>query len=445
MSDSQSRGWVFPTIETLRAEALALLHTNDAGHYTKPSSGQYPHQWNWDSAIISMGWARANVGRALTELRSLLEAQWDDGMVPHIVFHNPEGVYFPDANFWQTNSVAKPKVATSGITQPPIVATCLRTIVERNPSRPEVRAFVKEAFPRLLAWHRWFHASRSIDASGIAVVVHPWESGTDDSPRFLSVLDSIQPTGVPSYKRVDQHHVHGDERPSDADYDRFVYLVDRQRKMNWEQRTNLETTPFAIQCTLTNSILHRANVDLAWLGNWAGLGIEDGLGEVAEWISRMQRVFSDVFWNDIDECFYDVDVRTGKQLTVMTYATFMPLWAGLATEQQSVALTRLAKDERHFGHPDLLFSTTSRSESEWRPNQYWRGPIWVIANWFMAGAFDNAKERQFSNQIRQSTVKLLLEHGFAEYYDADTGQPCGARAFSWSASLVLDLLDSLHS
>jgi Trehalase len=434
---------VFSSIETLRAEALALLHTNDAGAYTKPSAGQYPHQWNWDSAIISMGWARTSVSRALTELRSLLEAQWDDGMVPHIVFHDPGGTYFPDANFWETANVPKPHVATSGITQPPIFATCLRTIVERNASRPEVRAFVIEAFPKLVRWHRWFHTDRAIDETGITAVLHPWESGTDDSPRFLSVLDSIVPTEVPPYQRVDQHHVHGDERPSDADYDRFVHLLDFQRKTNWNQRESLALTPFAIQCTLTNSILHRANVDLAWLGEWAGLRTSD-IGEVRSWIRRTQRTFSDVFWNEEDQCFYDVDVRTGKQLRVITYATFLPLWAGLADARQTQALTDLAKDPAHFGHETLLFSTTSRSVPEWRANQYWRGPIWVIANWFVSGAFDRSGDRQLANQIRQSTVKLLLEHGFAEYYDADTGLPCGARAFSWSASLVLDLLDSLN-
>jgi hypothetical protein len=432
---------VFPTIETLRAEALALLHTNDAGRYTKPSAGQYPHQWNWDSAIISMGWARANIPRALTELRSLLDAQWDDGMVPHIVFHHPDGRYFPGAEFWQTGAVAKPSVKTSGITQPPILATCLRTIVERNQSRPEVREFVVEAFPKLLKWHRWFHTERCVDESGITTVVHPWESGTDDSPRFLDVLESIVPTDVPEYQRVDQHHVDGDERPSNDDYDRFVYLVDQQRRLNWNQAANLRTTSFAIQCTLTNSILHRANVDLAWLGDWAGLDI----GEVSSWITRMKSVFSDVFWNESEGCFFDFDLRSGKPLSVRTYATFLPMWAGLSTPSQTESLLRLARDPEHFGHEEFLFTTTSRAEPAWRASQYWRGPIWVIANWFASGAFERAGDHQLANDVRKSTIKLLLDHGFAEYYNADTGEPCGARAFSWSASLVLDLLDALRS
>jgi len=35
--------------------ARALLRKNDAGSFTKPGPRQYPHQWNWDSALIALG------------------------------------------------------------------------------------------------------------------------------------------------------------------------------------------------------------------------------------------------------------------------------------------------------------------------------------------------------------------------------------------------------
>jgi hypothetical protein len=98
---------------TLRAAALALLRDNDAGRYTKPSGGQYPHQWNWDSALIALGLMHVDVERALEEMASLLDAQWSDGMVPHIVFHRPDLAYFPDAKFWQTEGRHAPGYPSS--------------------------------------------------------------------------------------------------------------------------------------------------------------------------------------------------------------------------------------------------------------------------------------------------------------------------------------------
>ncbi|MFZ0450951.1 MAG: hypothetical protein WAL98_17070 [Desulfatiglandaceae bacterium] len=38
-------------------QAKRILEANWAGTYTKPSRGLYPHQWNWDSGFIAMGYA----------------------------------------------------------------------------------------------------------------------------------------------------------------------------------------------------------------------------------------------------------------------------------------------------------------------------------------------------------------------------------------------------
>jgi len=41
----------------LKAAATNVLRANDSGRYTLPSRTLYPHQWNWDSALASLGWA----------------------------------------------------------------------------------------------------------------------------------------------------------------------------------------------------------------------------------------------------------------------------------------------------------------------------------------------------------------------------------------------------
>src|SRR3954453_19937188 len=65
-----------------------VLRADDTGTYTVPSRTTYPHQWNWDSALIALGWAELDPARAWTELETLIGAREDaTGMVPHIAFH----------------------------------------------------------------------------------------------------------------------------------------------------------------------------------------------------------------------------------------------------------------------------------------------------------------------------------------------------------------------
>ena len=70
----------------LRSAATGVLRANDRGSYTLPSRSTYPHQWNWDSALIALGWAELDPARAWTELETLAGARDEQGMLPHIAF-----------------------------------------------------------------------------------------------------------------------------------------------------------------------------------------------------------------------------------------------------------------------------------------------------------------------------------------------------------------------
>ena len=95
--------------------AKEILLGNWTGSYTKPSPSLYPHQWNWDSAFIAIGYAHYDQERAQQEILSLFENQWSNGMVPQIVF-NPQalGHYFPEPDFWQVPDGRPSKSESSG-------------------------------------------------------------------------------------------------------------------------------------------------------------------------------------------------------------------------------------------------------------------------------------------------------------------------------------------
>ncbi|MBW2142537.1 MAG: hypothetical protein JRG97_16020, partial [Deltaproteobacteria bacterium] len=54
--------------KTYLKQAQKILDGNWTGHYTRPSPGLYPHQWNWDSGFIAIGYAHYNQDRAMREI-----------------------------------------------------------------------------------------------------------------------------------------------------------------------------------------------------------------------------------------------------------------------------------------------------------------------------------------------------------------------------------------
>ena len=106
-------------------EAKAILAANDRGGYTVPTEGSILSSGtgirpSWPWVLRSM-----TSTRAYRELERLVEGQWPDGMIPHIVFHQPSDTYFPGPDVWRTRHT----VPTSGITQPPVFAMALRRFV----------------------------------------------------------------------------------------------------------------------------------------------------------------------------------------------------------------------------------------------------------------------------------------------------------------------------
>ena len=83
--------------EDIIARAAEVLRENDMGEWTRASPTLYPHQWSWDTAFIAIGLAHLDTGRAAREILTLLEHQWKNGKIPHIVFNPdaPPESYFP--------------------------------------------------------------------------------------------------------------------------------------------------------------------------------------------------------------------------------------------------------------------------------------------------------------------------------------------------------------
>lgn len=420
--------------------ARAVLRENDMGMFTKPGPHQYPHQWNWDSALIALGLSHFDLPRALIEIKALLSGQWGDGMLPHVVYHERPSDYFPTPQFWEIErSRYAPKELTSGITQPPLLTTVVKIMHEQN--NDQMIDFIKEIYPKLLAWHRWLHTYRDVDGSGLVCIIHPWESGTDDSPRWLKILESIQPENIMGFSRGDTRYVSARERPYPEDYQRFIYLIELFRKYEYNQEKILEKSPFVVQDVHFNAILYRSDHDLKTLAEL----IHEDTSEIDKWIGLMKTNFNKRFWNEVDGLFYDFDTVSQRAIKVNTGTTFMPLYAGLALNEQA---ERLIKDyyhqSAHYGlDEDVRYQLTSASKSipYWDPRRYWRGPVWILLNWLIYRGLQNYGYAFEAKSLRDDSLSLIEKSGYREYYDPRDGSGCGSESFSWSAALALDWLE----
>jgi hypothetical protein len=127
-----------------------------------PSSLLFRVQWNWDSAIVTAGWAVFDEGRAWDELETLFADQWADGMVASINFIKFSDTYFPGPEIWGTPE--KPS-KTSGISQPPVAAMAARFLFEHAQDQALAKAKIEDLFPKLLAWHRWWYKVTNLSLS----------------------------------------------------------------------------------------------------------------------------------------------------------------------------------------------------------------------------------------------------------------------------------------
>lgn len=123
--------------------------------------------------------------QALAELEAQAAAQWSNGLIPQIIFNptNKDEKYYPGPTEWKTTKING--FQTSGIIQPPIQGMAVLAIYNSMASKGmlagenlERLRNVAESFYRFIEYLDKYRN----DDSGILSIVHPWESGLDNSP-----------------------------------------------------------------------------------------------------------------------------------------------------------------------------------------------------------------------------------------------------------------------
>ena len=411
--------------------AQKILIGNRKRGYTLPTNNKlYPAQWNWDSAFIALGYSYFNLNFALKEIKTLLDGQWKDGMIPHILFHNTKTNYYPNHTAWNCGN----KIRSSGITQPPVLASILKEIIDKNKITKIQRKEIKKFVIKIKKSHDWFIKNRDPKKTGLVSILHPWESGYDNSSLWDEPMKKVKIEKNIQYKRADNKVINPEHRPLNIDYDRYVTIKNNLRKKKYDPKKIFKTSLFNVVDIGFNSIFLKSNKDLITLLKKFNLDSSTIINYIKITEKNILKYF-----DKKKENFFCFDLRNKKKIFIPSITNYLILYADIKNSKINDILIKNLK--KHNLKEKYFFSSIKPNHKSFEEKRYWRGPVWINCNWFIHKGLMN-KDEKYSNKIKERTVRLVEKKGFHEYYSCKNGKPMGANNFSWSAALYLDLINN---
>ncbi|UCD89539.1 MAG: hypothetical protein JSW04_14170 [Desulfobacterales bacterium] len=429
-------------LQKIHQKAVNILDKNRLNGWTMPSSRLYPHLWNWDSGFISRGYLNYDAEKAYQELRSLFKGQWRDGFLPHIIF-NPEYVeHFPGPSYWKADHSGKVPsgMFTSGISQPPVHATMIVESIKLDPEKDRALSFLKEIYPKLNQLHSFYFNERDPLAENLVSIVHPWESGLDNAPLWDEPLAAITDTSTWALRMQRKYDALSEqgERPKRTYIEKYSFLIENLFKNNYHWQKISDNHPFLIQGVLFNSILCKSEHDLGKIAEIIGLDAQTHY----ERADNLKTAINKKLYDEADGNYYNFDMVGQKHIKRETIFSYMPLFAGIPDEERGkVVLDNLRTHCFCIADMDCVaVPSYDMCQVDFEGEFYWRGPVWVNINWYMAQGARRYGETELADWIENSLIALVDRKGFYEYYDPDSGKGLGEQDFSWTAALIIDLI-----
>ncbi len=348
--------------------------------YTVPNAAVYPHQWLWDSCFHAVIWAHlGRPERAVAELRSALAHQHDDGFVPHMTYWEHPDMH---AAFWG-------RPTTSTITQPPMYGHAIAELARRGVEVDS--SLVRQAVAGLA----FLVGPRRGDRE-LVPIVHPWESGCDDSPRWDRWA--------------------GSERSAQRWYERKGELVESLDLS--PSGSALANPSFEVEAAGFNALVAFNAMELA------AVGFHDQLPFAVEpLIDALDRRWDPLLATWLD----DRDATPAPR----TLEALLPVLVTGSIERVAAVMTELRDPDAFGGRCGP--AQVHRGEPSFEPRAYWRGPAWPQLTYLFWVAAARHGRRDDAAWLARALRSGAERSGWAEYWDPDDGTGLGAVPQSWSA------------
>lgn len=330
--------------------------------------------WAWDCWRFSAAMASFFPELAKDNIRVMFDYQQPDGMIIDCIY--------PDAS---ENNARDSK--------PPLAAWAVNEVYEHTHDMD----FLKEMYPKLLKYHKWWYEKRDHDKNHICefgsvdgtLEAAAWESGMDNAIRFDGT--KMLKNGEDAYS-TDQESV-----------DLNAYL--------------------SLEYTL--------------LRKFAEL-----LGEPFD-LPDYRGLVADYFFDKKDGFFYDRRLDNERNFVREAGCEgYIPFWANIATKQQFAKARKLLDNKKKFS-TYIPFPTIAADNPKYDPKGYWRGPIWLDQTYYGIKGYrnygENKKADAYTDQVFRNIEGLSAGIPIHENYDTHTGKPMKASHFSWSAACLLML------
>ncbi|TKG92920.1 glycoside hydrolase [Puteibacter caeruleilacunae] len=346
-----------------------------------PSVGHFNGYWAWDSWKHAAAIAKIMPELAKKQIQSMFLFQNENGMIGDVTR------YYGQNDNWRDS-------------KPPLAGWAVWFVYNATGDIE----FLKELYPKLIKYHRWWYKERDANKNGLCEYgstdgshqAAAWESGMDNAVRFDNT-------------KVVQQSYGGTYDQESVDLNCFL----------WKEKVILEKIAL---------VLGDKNIAKAFK-----LEAKKLRGQI---IKR--------FWDDTDGYFYDWSLRENRRIKIAGSEGWSPLFVGLATDKQAKKVVSTLIDPDMF-NSYVPLGTLAINSSMYEEDGYWRGPVWLDQVYFGIRGLRNYGYQYEADKLQEKVFNHLEGIGspgipIRENYDPLSGKGLRAIHFSWSSAHLLMLL-----
>ncbi len=339
--------------------------------------------WAWDSWKHAAALAGFAPELAKNQIRAMFDYQDKYGMIADCIYADSS------ENNWRN-------------TKPPLAVWAVWSVYEETKDKN----FVQEMFPKLMKYHQWWYTYRDHDRNGLC------EYGSTDGTRIAAAWES----GMDNAVRFDQS------------------------KMVQNNNNGWSLDQESVDL---NSYLYAEKLYLASMASL--LGEQSKAKQLRGKAKKLKALIQNRMFDKETGYFYDIRLKSKKFIKIQGPEGWIPLWAGVATDDQAEKVKEVIMNSRKF-NTYVPFPTLAADRSEFDTHGYWRGPVWLDQAYFGIVGLINYG---FKKEADLLTEKLFdhpeglknSDKPIRENYNPINGKGLEANHFSWSAAHLLLLYE----